>query len=140
MDFNGTSKVQAKGTVAYRGAYAGEGINPGWLLQAGVKGPSLPSPKRAATVVWLSPPSGPAGSTVQLRLTGADFTPESTLAVDGSGVEVSNVKVESATRITATLKIAAGASAGVRGITVGTPNGNSNAANFRITARRPAKG
>jgi hypothetical protein len=73
-------------------------------------------------------------------LTGADFTPESTLAVDGSGVEVSNVKVESATRITATLKIAAGASAGVRGITVATPNGNSNAANFRITARRPAKG
>ena len=140
VDFNGTPKVQAKGGVAFRGAYAGEGINPGWQLQAGVKAPNLPSPKRAASVVWLTPPGGPAGSTVQLKLTGADFTPESTLAVEGAGVEVSNVKVEGATRIAATLKIAAGAPAGVRGITVGTVHGNSNAASFRITARKPPKG
>lgn len=32
-DFNGTSK----GGFAYRGAYAGQGTNPGWRLQAGLK-------------------------------------------------------------------------------------------------------
>jgi hypothetical protein len=32
-DFNGTSKAG----FTYRGAYAGEGVNPGWRLQAGLK-------------------------------------------------------------------------------------------------------
>ena len=137
LDFNGMSKVAAKGAPVYRGAYAGEGSNPGWSLSAGVKAPAPPAPKRGATVVWLSPSSGQAGSTVQIALTGADFAPESTLAVSGAGVEISDVKVESASRITATLKIAAGAAAGVRGITVSTPSGTSNPANFRINARKP---
>lgn len=33
VDFNGTSK----GTFTYRGAYAGEGTNPGWQIDAGLK-------------------------------------------------------------------------------------------------------
>lgn len=33
LDFNRT----AKGTMTYRGAYAGSGVNPGWQLQAGIK-------------------------------------------------------------------------------------------------------
>ena len=37
IDFNGTSKTAVTGTVAFRGAYAGQGINPGWALQAGIK-------------------------------------------------------------------------------------------------------
>ena len=40
IDFNGTSKTAATGTVAFRGAYAGQGTNPGWALQDGIK-PSL---------------------------------------------------------------------------------------------------
>jgi hypothetical protein len=51
-------------------------------------------------------------------------------------VEVSNVKIDGPTRITASLKIAAGATAGVRSVTVTTPSGSSNAANFRINARK----
>jgi hypothetical protein len=137
LDFNGTSKVGAKGATVYRGAYAGEGSNPGWPLWAGVKPPAPPSPTRAATVVWLSPASGQAGSTVQIALTGADFSPEATVAVSGSGVGVSNVKVESTSRITATLRIAAGAALGVRGVTVSTASGTSNPANFRINAGKP---
>ena len=47
IDFNGTSKTSATGTVAFRGAYAGQGINPGWVLQDGIKplssGPVAPS-------------------------------------------------------------------------------------------------
>jgi hypothetical protein len=137
LDFNGASKVRAKGSTVYRGAYAGEGSNPGWTLAADMKAPAPPAPKRGGTVVWLSPASGQAGSTVQIALTGTDFTPDATLEVSGSGVLVGNVKVESASRITATLRIAAGAATGVRGLTVTTPSGPSNPANFRITAGKP---
>jgi len=37
VDFNGTPKSQSAGATAFRGAYAGEGVNPGWTLQAGIK-------------------------------------------------------------------------------------------------------
>lgn len=39
LDFNGTSKTAAKGSIVFRGAYAGDGTNPGWDLQAGIKPP-----------------------------------------------------------------------------------------------------
>jgi len=52
VDFNGTPKVQAKGAVVYRGAYAGEAVNPGWQLQADVKPFIAPTPM--PTLVWLS--------------------------------------------------------------------------------------
>ena len=136
VDFNGTPKVSAKGATVYRGAYAGEASNSGWQLQAGVKVPAPPAPNRPATVVWLDPASGQAGSTVKLTVTGASFPSNATLGVSGSGVEVSEVKIDSPTRITVTLKIAAGAPAGVRGVTVTTASGSSNATNFRITARK----
>jgi hypothetical protein len=136
VDFNGTPKVSAKGATVYRGAYAGEGSNAGWPLQAGVKVPVPPPPNRPATLVWLAPASGQAGSTVNLTLTGASFPPNATVGISGPGVEVSNVKIDGPTRITASLKIAAGATAGVRSVTVTTPSGSSNAANFRINARK----
>jgi hypothetical protein len=137
LDFNGASKVAAKGAALYRGAYAGERSNPGWELRAGLKAPSPPAPHRAATLVWLSPVNGQAGSTVQLILTGAGFTPEASVAVGGPGTEVSNVKVEGPTRITATLRIAGGTASGARAVTVNTASGVSNAATFRINAGRP---
>jgi hypothetical protein len=134
VDFNGTPKVQAKGAVVYRGAYAGDGGTTGWQLQADVK-PSIPQ-MTAPALVWLSPARGRAGSTVQIKLTGANFTTETTLAVSGLGIEVSDVKIASATVITATLRIASGAVPGIHGITVSTPSGNSNPVNFRVNARR----
>jgi hypothetical protein len=36
-DFNGVPKTEAKRAVVFRGAYAGEGRNPGWQLEAGLK-------------------------------------------------------------------------------------------------------
>ena len=134
VDFNGTPKVQAKGAVVYRGAYAGEAVNPGWQLQADVKPFIAPTPM--PTLVWLSLATGRAGSTLQVKLSGANFTTETTLAVSGPGIDINNVKVASATEITATLKIASGAAAGVRAITVSTPSGNSNPVNFRVRPRR----
>jgi len=52
-DFNGTSKTQAKGAVVFRGAYAGDGANPGWQLQAAVKPSSGSSPQPLAQG-WLN--------------------------------------------------------------------------------------
>lgn len=37
LDFNGTSKLAFNQAFAFRGAYAGEGVNPGWRLQASIK-------------------------------------------------------------------------------------------------------
>ena len=136
VDFNYTPKVEAKGAVVYRGALAGEGSNPGWELRAGVKAPTPPAPMRGATLLWLSPASGQAGSSVQVTVTGANFTTGATLAVSGPGVEVSNVKVAGSTEITATFTIAPSAGTGVRGVTVSMASGNSNVASFRINTRR----
>jgi|SRR5581483_2858097 len=44
-DFNGTPKAAAKGAIVFRGAYAGEGMNRGWVLRAGIKPPRAPSPR-----------------------------------------------------------------------------------------------
>jgi hypothetical protein len=41
LDFNGIPKDYFSGQVVFRGAYAGEGPNPGWKVQAGIK-PQLP--------------------------------------------------------------------------------------------------
>ena len=41
-DFNGTPKNRFSGRIVFRGAYAGEGINPGWKVHAGIK----PEPPR----------------------------------------------------------------------------------------------
>jgi hypothetical protein len=37
FDFNGIPKDQSPGKALFRGAYAGEGTNPGWKVQAGIK-------------------------------------------------------------------------------------------------------
>ena len=37
MDYNLDFNQTAQGTFAFRGAYAGAGVNPGWQLQADVK-------------------------------------------------------------------------------------------------------
>ena len=50
-DFNGASK----GTFKFRGAYAGDGTNPGWMLDAELKPPyaaviGIPSPPTNLTI------------------------------------------------------------------------------------------
>jgi hypothetical protein len=66
LDFNGMPKTRAKGTVVFRGAYAGEGANPGWQLQAEVKPPYPPVPHSVPSVVWISPASGHRGTSVRV--------------------------------------------------------------------------
>jgi len=49
-DFNGTPKNRFSGKTVFRGAYAGEGINPGWKVQAGIK-PELPQSRSSVATI-----------------------------------------------------------------------------------------
>jgi hypothetical protein len=136
LDFNGVSKSGSKGMVAFRGAYAGEGINRGWQLQAAVK-PFPASSVQEAQITWMNPIRAPAGTDTTVVLTGANFTPDSAVQVSGEGLAANVVKVNSATQITATFAVAANAAAGIRDVTITTPAGASNTAKFQVTVRRP---
>lgn len=136
LDFNGTSKVEAKGAAVFRGAYAAEGNNPGWQPAAEIKPPNPPLRTKVSTVVWSNPASAETGSAHTLTVFGADFTPGASVAISGSGVEISDVQVVSDTEIDAKVKIAPGAAPGLRDLTVRTPAGTSKAASFRIHSRR----
>jgi hypothetical protein len=52
LDFNGIRKDQFSGTANFRGAYAGEGVNPGWRVQAGIKPSSHPGHGNAYWTLW----------------------------------------------------------------------------------------
>jgi len=60
LDFNANPKRSAKGEIVFRGAYAGEGANPGWKLQLGMKsGAAEAAPRLVA--LELSPSTGKRG-------------------------------------------------------------------------------
>jgi len=96
-------------------------------------------PSEKATLVWISPVSAAAGVNAQFTLTGSNFANEATVAVTGTGITVSDVKVVDATQITATLAIARDAATEGHDVTVNTTAGNSNALAIRVTAKAPAK-
>jgi hypothetical protein len=137
-DFNGISKAQAKNATVFRGAYAGEGENPGWRLQSGVKAQDTSVLKAKPILVWISPSTVRAGTVKEVTLTGANFSADTVVSITGSGITVSNVKVSSAIQATAALSISAGASPGVHSLSVSTSEGSSNTIQFRVTSsRRP---
>jgi hypothetical protein len=135
VDFNGVPKVRARGSVVFRGAYAGEAKNPGRPVQAALKESVNSTSEPAPVLVWITPASGQPGVTRRVSLTGMNFTPESTISVSGTGVSVANIKVDSATEMTATLTIASTAAAGVRDVLVSTAAGSSDPLAFRVTGR-----
>ena len=129
-DFNGQSKVRAKGAVVYRGAYAGDGENPGWRPQAELKPPPPPVPLSAVDVVSVAPITAGPGRTVQVVITGSNLG-DATLELSGTGVKAIDVKSET-TQVTASLIVAPGAEPGVRELRVRTPEGLSNPLTFRV--------
>lgn len=93
-----------------------------------------PSP----TLASLSPSSGAQGTAVGVTLTGTNFVAGATsVAVSGGGVTVSDVKVVSATSLTATLKLDANATLGGRAVTVRTIAGPSSAVTFTVLPPAP---
>jgi hypothetical protein len=137
-DFNGILKTQAKNAAVFRGAYAGDGDNPGWHPQASIKALNASSASSAPVLVWINPTSGQAGTVKEVILTGANFSAETAVSINGAGITVKNVKVSTATQATATLSIAASAAPGLHEISVSTSAGISSAMKFRVTSgRRP---
>jgi len=131
LDFNGKSKIQAKANTVFRGAYADEGQNSGWKLQAGLKAPSPPAP-RLPRLIWIRPSVVQPGREVQLILTGVNFSDGASVAVSGDGVSLMKTGVDGPTQIRATLIVAPGAQSGTRDVTVTTSMGVSNPLRFQL--------
>jgi len=83
------------------------------------------------------PNSGIQGASVAVTLNGSNFEAGATVATGGSGVTASNIKVVSATQITATFNVDAAAATGACSVTVSTAAGATSPQSFTVTA--PAK-
>jgi hypothetical protein len=134
LDFDGKPKTEAKGAVVFRGAYAAEGIDPDWKLERGLKPPRPPMATPPVTLVWMEPRSAPAGTSLNVELTGTNFGPGTGIAVSGAGVSVAAVTLVSNTQIRARLTIARDAT-GSRKLSVNTAAGSSNSFAFQIKTR-----
>jgi hypothetical protein len=85
------------------------------------------------------PNSGLQGTNVAVTLNGSNFQPGVTIAIGGTGVSASNVKLVSSGQITATFNITAAAAIGAYSVTVTTGAGSSGSQPFTVTAPVPAK-
>jgi len=90
------------------------------------------------TLASISPATGLRGSTATYVLTGTNFDGARSVSVDGSGITVGDVRVASATSITATFTIAAGATLGNHLVAVVTSSGTTNAVGFAVLPDGPS--
>jgi hypothetical protein len=89
------------------------------------------APTSKPTLTSLSPNAATRGATVNVTLTGTQFTSPATVTVQGSAFTVSNVVVVNATTITATIHVGS-ASRRSHNVTVATGAGTSNAIGFTV--------
>lgn len=147
LDFNAVSKAAGSQSVVFRGAYAGEGTNPGWTLQAGIKpvGTSpAPTPPPALTALTCSPTSLSAAQTSTCSLTLSASTSAATIiAVSSNSAAVSvpsSVTVPGGTT-TASFTATAGTVTATQQATVtASLNGASSAATLTVNATSPSSG
>lgn len=98
-----------------------------------IRAGTLPLP----TFTGMSPVAQARNTTVNVTLTGTNFTSGATVAVSGSGVSVGNVVVVNSATIQTTFVITGGATVGDRAVTITTPGGTTNSLSFRIQASPP---
>jgi hypothetical protein len=84
------------------------------------------------TLTSLAPSAVSRGARVTVTLNGTNFTSPATVAVQGSGVSVSNVVVVSSSKITATFRVSQSATRRTHDTTVTTAAGTSNALPFVV--------
>ena len=90
------------------------------------------TPPAKPTLTSLTPNAAPRGATVNVTLTGTNFTSPATVAVQGGATSVSNVVVVNSTTITATFHVSSSATRRSRNTTVTTSAGTSNALPFTV--------
>jgi streptogramin lyase len=88
-------------------------------------------------ILSINPPTGVQGTTVPVTITGTNFVTGASVAVNNSGVTVSNVLVASTSQITATFTIASSATLGAANVTVTTSGGTSSPVVFTILPPAP---
>jgi len=103
-------------------------------VSIGAVEPVLPAP----TLTAISPNSGTQGTTVQVTLTGTNFTAGSAVNVTGPGINQFGLVRVSATQLTTNFQIASGATAVDRTVTVTTAGGVSGPVTFTVLAKPPA--
>jgi hypothetical protein len=95
-------------------------------------------PAAAWALTAVTPTQGAPGAAVPVTITGSGFSAGTTLSVGGTGVTVSGVTVVSATQLTATLTIAAGAALGARDVTVTSTGGSGTLTGGFTVAAAPS--
>jgi sugar lactone lactonase YvrE len=96
------------------------------------------NPSGGPTLTSITPSSGSPGQTVNVILTGTNFSPSvtNTVAIGGSGVTISNVVFLSGTSLFATLSISNSATLGADNVTVNNGQGTSPAAAFTVATKK----
>jgi hypothetical protein len=89
----------------------------------------------SVSLTSVSPSSGAQGTSVNITLAGANFTPDASVNVSGSGVTAGNVTVVNASQITATLMISATAPIGTYNLSLTSSDGISNTIAFLVQSR-----
>ncbi len=84
------------------------------------------------TITSLSPNSGMAGTSVQVTITGTNFTPQSSVRLAGLGAAVRNLVVVSPTQISVTFVLQPSTSTGPHNVFVVTSAGSSNVLPFTV--------
>jgi hypothetical protein len=84
------------------------------------------------TLTSVTPSSGARGTSVNVTLTGTNFTSASQVRLQGSGLTQTNIVVVSPTKITATYNISSGALTGAHNTWIVTSAGSSNILTFRV--------
>jgi uncharacterized repeat protein (TIGR01451 family) len=105
---------------------------------SGISGPIafavVPLPPALASI---APASGIAGRTAHVTLTGSNFVPGATAVDPIPGIAVGDPAVLSATAMTATFAIEAGAAPGPRNVRVSTAGGSSGSVAFTVDPALP---
>ena len=120
-------------TITSTTAAAIGNVNVG-VTTAGGASNTLPFAITGPTLTSISPASGNRGTTgLAVTLTGTGLTGTTAVNFANTGVMVTGFTVTSATTVTATINIAAGATAGAGNVTVTGAGGTSNAVTFTVT-------
>jgi hypothetical protein len=143
LDYNGVSKSAAKQAFVFRGAYAGEGTNPGWRLQAGIKpantgGPAPP----VLTSLTCSPLTLTGGASTNCTVSlSSPATVATVVSLTSTGAALSmpaTVTVSAAQNSAAFTAATASVSAGSTATVTATLNGVSASATITVNPAPPA--
>jgi hypothetical protein len=92
------------------------------------------SVSQTPTLTTINPSSGAQGTSVNVVLTGTNFTSSSTVQLSGIGTSTSGLVVVSSTQINIVFKLGAATPTGPHNVSVATAAGTSNVLPFTVTA------